>query len=379
MRSKVLHIIAKRIAERQSRDHYKDHWKADIERSKNYSNKKGWFQQYSEKKELKKYWGCLPLQYYRYGFYKKECTLSVDEMKQYVPNYFAYFIFFPRIFLNYMQLCRDKSLTHTYLRGLNISQPNLILKYFDGRFYSPDNKSITTDFAFSQIENSGAKKIFVKPNFGMGGKDIVVFSLQDGIYKSKAGETLDKSFVNSHMANDSFVIQTGLIQDEEMNAIYSGAINTCRIITKVKDGKSQILFSLLRMGQHGSEIDNASQGGLFCRIDSETGQLYPTAFSNDRKQYYFHGDSNVEFAKTKVPKWDIIKEFILTVAIQFREISVVGWDVALTTDGPVIIEINEGPGLETVQDLYGGVKDLLEIGDPKNWWNYDRFTTVYEL
>jgi Sugar-transfer associated ATP-grasp len=205
-----------------------------------------------------------------------------------------------------------------------------------------------------------------------------VFSKTGSDYITKNGQKLDKTFIKENLLSNSYVIQEGLKQHPDMDAIYSGSINTCRIITRVMNGEPEILFSMLRMGQKGSEVDNASQGGLYCKIDKDSGQLGDFAYSNDRQKYYHHTDTNVEFAKTKVIQWDAINKFILRVATQCREISMVGWDVALTETGPVIIEINEGPDIEIVQDLYGGIKDMMGIDEPKKWWNHNKFTTLYE-
>ena len=52
---------------------------------------------------LAKYWGCYPYQYYRYDFYRRDCQVTVSEMKDYIPNFFMYSLFFPRSFMDYVR------------------------------------------------------------------------------------------------------------------------------------------------------------------------------------------------------------------------------------------------------------------------------------
>ena len=44
-------------------------------------------------------------------------------------------------------------------------------------------------------------------------------------------------------------------------------------------------------------------------------------------------------------------------------VNIIGWDIAISKDGPVIIEGNRGPGMDIIQMLYkrGVKKDLEQI------------------
>ncbi|HGE6056445.1 TPA: hypothetical protein ACGG7M_003292, partial [Vibrio cholerae] len=43
-----------------------------------------------EIRELWKYWGVFPVQYYTHDFYSNSCLLKLDEMKAYMPSYYFY-------------------------------------------------------------------------------------------------------------------------------------------------------------------------------------------------------------------------------------------------------------------------------------------------
>ena len=51
---------------------------------------------------------------------------------------------------------------------------------------------------------------------------------------------------------------------------------------------------------------------------------------------------------------------VLKASLESDKILVVGWDVAISEDGPVIIEGNRRPGFDIVQVLSGGKMDMVE-------------------
>jgi hypothetical protein len=45
-----------------------------------------------------------------------------------------------------------------------------------------------------------------------------------------------------------------------------------------------------------------------------------------------------------------------------------GWDIALTNDGPIAIETNQGFGIDGVQPLINGLRKVIKIDDPMFYW-----------
>jgi hypothetical protein len=358
----------KKLAERQSRKHYSNHYKAEIEKFNNSKNKKPASQISSEKKALARHWGCYPFQYIRYEMYKADCQLTLDEMKAYIPNYFAYYLFFPKFFTSYGILTEDKSLTNSFFKAYNVRQPELLFKFAHNRFLDGENNQLPSQQVDELIKASGAEKLFVKPTFGLGGRGILVFNLAADGYRNSENELLSASFISNQLKNEHYIVQKGLIQHEEISKIYPKAINTFRIMTKVENGKGEIIYSMLRMGQKGNQIDNASQHGLACAVNKENGKFASQGFTGLREAVTSHPDTGFKFDGYQFPYWDELKQFIVGVAEKFYEIKYLGWDVAFTADGPAIIEINAGAGLEFLQDCYGGVADGFEVGDPGKWW-----------
>ena len=116
---------------------------------------------------------------------------------------------------------------------------------------------------------------------------------------------------------------------------------------------------------HGKTIaDNFHQGGKAVLVNMENGTLSGNGI--DKKLNESETSiTNIKFDGFKIPYWEEIKQMVLEAALVNDKINIVGWDVAITPNGPVIVEGNRGPGFDLVQVLLKkGTKymidDLLE-------------------
>ena len=69
----------------------------------------------------------------------------------------------------------------------------------------------------------------------------------------------------------------------------------------------------------------------------------------DLNQFANHPKSNIKIDGFKIPYFDEVKEMVKKAALESDKILVVGWDVAITPSGPLIIEGNRRPGFDLVQ------------------------------
>ena len=69
----------------------------------------------------------------------------------------------------------------------------------------------------------------------------------------------------------------------------------------------------------------------------------------------------------RIPNWDIVMRQAVKAAELVPEMNIIGWDIAITKDGPVIIEGNEYPSYGLVQyylfndEKTGHLKELESI------------------
>lgn len=372
---KALYFFVKRNSEKAHRAYYINKNNLYIKKYNECTQKKNPPQIKREMDALGRYWKVYPLQYYRYKMYRRDCTLTLDQMKDYIPDFFAYYLLYPKSFKERNVLCEDKMLFYSICKGLKIPQPKILFSIKNGQILSEELDVLNLQQGYEMIRNTTAQKIFCKPTFGVGGANIHVFNKQDNHYINKQDHTiLDTEFLKK-LSGQEYILQEGLVQHPMMNQIYPSAINTFRIVTESNGGPDiKIKFVLLRMGRGGMEIDNASSGGLYLKIDPRTGILNKFAVTNEQEEYPAHPDTNFTFEGYKVPVWDEITAFVKKAAFKFGEIQYIGWDIAYTINGPVVIEANNGPDISILQDFYKGVRVQFGIKSPKDFWYSDNYS-----
>ena len=103
-------------------------------------------------------------------------------------------------------------------------------------------------------------------------------------------------------------------------------------------------------GVGNAVVDNFCAGGICYPIDENTGIIYGSG--NDRTfttEYLIHPGTDIIMIGKVIPYWDKIIEMIKRAALVIPEVRLVGWDVAITSNGVQIIEGNHNPGIQMLE------------------------------
>ena len=199
----------------------------------------------------------------------------------------------------------------------------------------------------------GKKVIFCKPTSGTHGD-----SMEKIVISEFKGDLYD------YLYNKNLIlVEEVVIQCEEMNKLYPYAINTVRIITVHKyDDEVLVVAAYQRIGNHGYIVDNYNGGGMVVPINEKTGIIEYPAVDKRKQIYYKHPMTDTPIVGFKVPKFSSAVNLAKKAAKVIDEIRYVGWDIAITDKGPVIIEGNEYPGHDIyqlpVQESLGKIESL---------------------
>ena len=370
LKEKKSMLKLRELKHRYSYKNYDKKMNNAIIRYKNCKNKKSNEQIKREIKLCREYWGCYPLHYYRYNLYDKKYNLSDDQLKDYVPEFYFYNIFLKKYDSNeYSILLNDKSITESLFKGLNINQANTIGRILNKNIYDSEFRKVSVEEFVENLFNKNINKIFVKPVDGQGGYGIFIFKRDDKKFVDDEGIELNNDFLKNISSSD-YIIQEAIIQDKYISNIYDKSVNTFRIATENINGEVRVVCATLRIGKGGKQVDNSAQDGLVLGINKDAGIFNDFASTEEGVKYYNHPDSGFEFKNNKVYKWDEIKKFAEDSARKLPYFTYLGWDIALSINGPIAIETNLGFGIDHYQAAIGGVRKHFKIENPNLWRNF---------
>jgi len=318
-------------------------------------------------------YGFSPLEYNLYGFYKK--SISRSEKLSFISNEKILKIFRP--YLNHkswIPILENKLLFFLYYSQLGFPVVEVYGFYYPERGFFLDGSPLREKSDFLRwLNKSDIKGCVVKPLGSLGGKGIMIFEelISPETIRSNDGKNYSLNEVISLMEKDievrqskednykGYIIEEKIEQDPAMNVLSGKSLNTIRVSTLITNNNEILIdFGMLRVGREGSITDNLHQGGYVVNINVEDGSIGEKTFG-----YKEEGGPWIEekeerikdfFTDCKVPFWHKIVLLAKKAASFSPELRSVGWDIAISKNGPVLMEGNDNWDMVIAQVLSGG-------------------------
>lgn len=155
---------------------------------------------------------------------------------------------------------------------------------------------------------------------------------------------------NRLMEEHKYLAEEAIIQHHKLARLCPSCVNTLRITTILSGGEPHFIYAFFRTGSGKSATDNISSGGMYTAVTAE-GRLSAEAFSDKTGLYYrCHPETGVAFAGFQIPFYRECIDLCLKAALVEPHMRYVGWDVAITETGPILIEGNNLPGYNMCQN-----------------------------
>lgn len=221
-------------------------------------------------------------------------------------------------------------------------------------------QAATEDDLFTVLER--VDKLILKPVRGAKGAGVQVLG-RTGEGLVLDGDPVDRSAVRDRLTGlDEYLVTEFVEQHDYAATIFPDATNTLRLhsVFDRQTGEAEVFRALHRFGSEASApTDNWSRGGYCVPVDIATGRLKRLLLVDGatRSARERHPVTGAQVAGVTVPHWEQVCELVREAARLHRYAPLVGWDIAVTADGPVLIEANARPSKVGLQFESGLLDD----------------------
>lgn len=189
----------------------------------------------------------------------------------------------------------------------------------------------------------GGRELVLKPADGEGG---------DGV--RMLGAVADEASLRRILSalqpgkGQKLVVQPRLSCHSSLDGLALSALPTARIVTMINEqGVAEPVSATFRCpSDPAASVDNMKAGGLIAPIDLGTGTLGLASRGYGGGDYLAHPVTQAPIAGHVLAHWE---EALALVGrahlLGFAEYRLIGWDMALTPNGPVLLEGNGKPGV----------------------------------
>ncbi|MCJ9428381.1 sugar-transfer associated ATP-grasp domain-containing protein [Kordiimonas marina] len=301
--------------------------------------------------------GKLPLsEYVGYRVYDPE--LSDEARGRFISNLLHWPITHICCDMTWQAATEDKWLCYHTLKDSPVRVPET-LAVFDrtGRAYPGTRKlSGAADFKDFLAAN-GDKPVFCKENRGIASFGAFSILGTDGDRVNISGEGwMDfDSFVGDFIGDKAYLLQS-VETNHGFFGQFTANLATVRLCILAREDGIHVPFAVLKLPTDDNVADSFwRSGNMACALDPATGEILKARtrqpFGTDDHTVYPGKD--VALIGQTLPHWQEVLTLAENCSAVFAPLRYQSMDIAITDDGPVLIEINTGGGFDLPQFATG--------------------------
>ena len=285
-----------------------------------------------QQREIRQYFKDLtgenvPLVWHEY-FYSRTGNYS----KEYIPSsLYKVSLLYRANKHGYRDAYADKNMAEVFLP--EVRHPSMVLKNMNGYFYI-GNTAVSREDAEDYCRD--LKDVLIKPSLGTHGDGAKRLRVENGITNID-GKSISQLF---DYYKENYCIQEFIQQHERMRALNPSSVNTIRILTYRSGMEVLVLYTVVRIGRDGKEIDNESAGGISAVI-YEAGKLGRYAYGAPGVDKLEYTDTGIRLEGYEIPSYQNVVDTVKKLHYRLPFFDLIGWDMAVGIDGePILVEWN---------------------------------------
>ena len=186
----------------------------------------------------------------------------------------------------------------------------------------------------------GKTKVFAKIVDGFGGHGVEKVTIDSSIID--CSKVYDKLTIEGQ-----YLVEDSIIQCDELNEVNPYSVCSFRVVTLLNNDQVYIVGNALRVNQ-GKDAVVGCTDDLYFTLD-EDGRVASNVIDDYANVYAEHPLTHKKFSELRVPYVREALEMCKKAALKLPTVRYIGWDVAITNNGPCLIEGNEYPGYGIIQ------------------------------
>lgn len=240
-----------------------------------------------------------------------------------------------------VRMMSDKNFLPLVAKAAGVRMPRTIVSCTNGLLRDGESNIITPVLADELVRKQGS--FFVKPSVdscsGQG-----CMRVDDADVCNFNGNALTFRDLSGGGYFRNYVCQELVTCHDSIRKIYSGSVNTFRVISYLWHDKVELMPIIIRIGQGGKYLDNAHAGGMFCAVYDD-GRMGSHAVTEFNDQFTEHPDTHLIFANHRIEYLYKITAAAKKMHSMIPQIGVINWDFTINEKGEaVLIESNVKSG-----------------------------------
>jgi hypothetical protein len=149
-----------------------------------------------------------------------------------------------------------------------------------------------------------------------------------------------------------YILQRRISPEPRVRAVVGDRLATVRVITMLGENGPEVLRALWKVPSGGNVADNFwRSGNLLATLDLASGRVLRVVRGSGLalEEVTHHPDTGAALVGIEVPNWREVTGLALEAASTLGEVRLIGWDMAATEAGVLIVEPNFTPDFFMVQ------------------------------
>jgi len=231
--------------------------------------------------------------------------------------------------------------------------PTLLLRIWAGSDGGGAPGDVTTAAELAErLADLASGGVVFKPEFGSQGDAILVApeTGRDGIVLL-SGAGLDIAALWRYLRENGpgWRVEQWIEPHRTLGALRPGSTPTLRLLTLALPEGVVVHAATLKVPRGESGVDNLAKGNLVAAVDLASGRVGVAVDGSGDARHARHPDSGAAIEGETIPHWQAVLDVGRRGAVAMSDSRALGWDIAVTDSGPVVIEANRSWCLKVVQ------------------------------